>query len=164
MRVLIVDDEVDLCSMLSDAIVDELSAAVTVVHTGIAGAQMISCERFDLALIDVRLPDCSGVALAVIAANENVPVLMMSGHPTASDRFGGFGCPFLPKPFDLDWLFEEVATAILHGAENVRRVRAAANITKVNLQTLTAVIEPSRRLLRESGEIPTQIRRPDPEE
>jgi DNA-binding NtrC family response regulator len=148
-RVLVVDDEPSICSLLTDALQDGLSADVTCALSGAAGATLIAVVQFDLALIDVRLGDGSGVGLAKLAANENVPVLLMSGHPSIAVDLQRLALPFLAKPFTMDRLFAEARRVILETADNINRVKASAARLQTNIESLTDVVETSRRLIKD---------------
>ena len=130
---LIVDDETNIRSSLHDALSREgyqVDSAAT-----LAEARARLDEACDFVLLDVRLPDGSGVdLLAEIkhAAPETV-VIMMSGHATIdvavrATQLGAFD--FLEKPLSLERLLVTLrnadATRVLR-AEN-RRLRPAWSI------------------------------------
>ena len=52
-------------------------------------------------MIDVMLPDMSGLELAGHAADRKVPVLLISGHLDLQDAGEMLDCPILAKPFSL---------------------------------------------------------------
>ena len=55
------------------------------------GLTALLTHSFDLAIIEAILPGGSGISLAAVAANENIPVLLMSGHPDANLKLQAFG-------------------------------------------------------------------------
>jgi DNA-binding response OmpR family regulator len=57
---------------------------------------------FDLAIIDVNLPEISGYELARRAANRNIPTLLSSGHPDADAKRIKSFCGAKP-PQKLGW-------------------------------------------------------------
>jgi DNA-binding NtrC family response regulator len=63
-----------------------IEAAVQCATTGRSGRRLLTGKGFDLAIIDLVLPDASGIALAAIAANENTPVLFITGRPNVTAR------------------------------------------------------------------------------
>lgn len=71
---------------------------------------------YDLILLDVMLPNVSGVDLCrVIRKTSPVPILFLSAKGTTSDRIEGLkagGNDYLPKPFDLEELLLRVAVLL----------------------------------------------------
>ena len=114
-RILIVDDEENIGRSLRLVLEREGYAVTTC--SSVAGAKAHS-HRADAYLIDVRLPDASGIDLVRwLRANDvEAPVLMVSGHGTIADaveatRAGAFD--FLEKPVGR----ERVLLAIRHALE-----------------------------------------------
>jgi CheY-like chemotaxis protein len=56
-------------------------------RTGSLALQAIETAGFDLAIIDVNMPEISGYELARRAANRNIPTLLSSCHPHAGAKF-----------------------------------------------------------------------------
>jgi len=115
-RVLIVDDEENIGRSLK-LILEREGYAVSACVTA-AEAKAYS-QRPDVYLIDVRLPDGSGIDLVRwLRANDvAAPVLMLSGHGTSAEaveatRAGAFD--FLEKPLSR----EKVLLSLKHALEN----------------------------------------------
>jgi DNA-binding NtrC family response regulator len=111
---------------------------------------MIAKGGFDLAVIDGRLPDMSGLALAELAANENIPVILMSGDAGTLLEFHRFGYQFLAKPFTLVALLSASSQVMNESRENILRVKASAAKMLANTNILRAELARSRKLLDES--------------
>jgi CheY-like chemotaxis protein len=94
-------------------------------RTGSLALQAIETAAFDLAIIDVNMPEISGYELAKRAADRNIPTLLSSGHPNVDIKLEEYGCPYLPKPYRVTELIGEAAEAITHADENIRRVKAS---------------------------------------
>jgi DNA-binding response OmpR family regulator len=146
-RILVVDDEPLLCDLFRVWLHDDLGADVECSLTGTIAAQMMIGKHFDLALIDALLPDSSGIALAELAANQNTPALLTSGHPDVIDRLDRFGFPNLKKPFIINSLIAEATSILSNAAQNILRVKASAVLMHSRTQALKAAIEESRRLV-----------------
>jgi two-component system OmpR family response regulator len=107
-RLLIVDDEDNLRSMLAAALRHhgfEVSAA----DCGRRALDMIPQERPDLVLLDVMMPDLDGfeVCRRVRANGDRTPVLFLTARDGTDDKVHGFavgGDDYLQKPFSLDEL------------------------------------------------------------
>jgi two-component system nitrogen regulation response regulator NtrX len=128
--ILIVDDERNILASLAGALGREGYAVETAATMAEARAKLR--ESFDALLLDVRLPDGSGVDL-LAEVRESAPdtvVVMMSGHATIetavrATRLGAFD--FLEKPVSLERLLVILAHATRARAleaEN-RRLRGA---------------------------------------
>src|SRR3990172_9472695 len=100
-RVLLVDDDVELASMLREYLQQE-GFEVTAVHDGEAGAAEALSGRYAIVVLDVMLPRLSGVeALRRIRTRSRVPVLMLTARGDDVDRIVGLELgadDYVPKP------------------------------------------------------------------
>ncbi len=82
-RVLIIEDEYALAAALS-TLVRRLGAEPVVAASGQGGIEKAQRQRFDLVLLDIGLPDMSGLeVLSVLReADEPPPVLIITAHGT----------------------------------------------------------------------------------
>jgi two-component system response regulator HydG len=117
-RVLVVDDEPVLLKAL-EALLARKGHHVTALDSPITATQRLAQEDFDVALLDVKMPDLSGLELltAVKHRRPEIEVIMMTGHATvetalAAVRAGAYD--YLTKPFDD---VELVARAVAKAAE-----------------------------------------------
>jgi DNA-binding NtrC family response regulator len=117
-RVLVVDDEPVLLRAL-EALLTKKGCHVTALDSPIVATQRLAQEDFDVALLDVKMPDLSGLELltAVKHRRPEVEVIMMTGHATvetalAAVKAGAYD--YLTKPFED---VELVARAVAKAAE-----------------------------------------------
>jgi two-component system, OmpR family, response regulator len=100
-RVLLVDDDDELASMLREYLQQE-GFDVTVVGDGEAGAEEALSGRHAIVVLDVMLPRLSGVeALRRIRTRSRVPVLMLTARGDDVDRIVGLELgadDYVPKP------------------------------------------------------------------
>jgi two-component system nitrogen regulation response regulator NtrX len=113
-RILILDDEPNIGGSLR-MILEREGYAVTVTRT-IADAKA-AAARADAMLLDVRLPDGSGIDLLrqLRERDNTAPVIMISGHATIRDavdatRTGAFD--FLEKPLSRDKVLLSIKNAL----------------------------------------------------
>lgn len=111
-KLLIVDDEDGIVEELVDFFSDE-GFAVKSAHTGEEAIQSLRSEGPDLVLLDLKLPDMSGLLVLKVAKemNPRIKVIVNTGYvdPNMIDQAEQLGCDvFLHKPFDLFRLKEEV--------------------------------------------------------
>ena len=62
-RVLVVDDEPNICNLLTDALASE-GIEVRAIGNGLEARDVLSHDRFDVVVIDVRLPGMDGLSLS----------------------------------------------------------------------------------------------------
>jgi two-component system response regulator HydG len=120
-RVLVVDDEPVLLKAL-EALLGKKGYDVVALDSPIAATQRLAAEDFDVALLDVKMPDLSGLELltAVKHRRPEIEVIMMTGHATVETalqavKAGAYD--YLTKPFDD---VELVARAVAKAAERKR--------------------------------------------
>jgi two-component system copper resistance phosphate regulon response regulator CusR len=118
----VIDDEVAFCEVVMSAL-ETSDRTVRCVGSASLGVDMLRRDHFDLALIDVVLPDGSGIALAEVALSENIPILFITGDLAAVDGLEMLGLPVLAKPFSLAQLDIETAEVMAHSRANLRRAR-----------------------------------------
>jgi DNA-binding response OmpR family regulator len=98
-RILIADDDRHLVELLR-ATLDEAGFDVVGAHSGLAAADLIQREDFDLIVLDVLMPGMSGDAVADLLdqLKPGLPVLLITGD--SGDQFvQAANLPLLRKPF-----------------------------------------------------------------
>jgi DNA-binding NtrC family response regulator len=131
-QILVVDDEPSILSTLKKAISLEGYGVDVAGGIGIA-EERLAKKSYDVLLLDVALPDGDGLDLLsrVRAANNEVAVIMMSGHATidAAVRATKLGAlDFLEKPLSTDRLLVmlENALRLVRAEAEARELRSAA--------------------------------------
>ncbi|AFK06127.1 MULTISPECIES: sigma-54 dependent transcriptional regulator [Mesotoga] len=112
-KVLVVDDDLAFNGLLGAALEEEGYEVVQVYNLE-QTLKQISEEVFDCLILDVRLPDGSGLDIISEAALSS-PVIVVSAHGdinTAIDAVKKGAFNFLEKPFDLNHALLEVKRAI----------------------------------------------------
>jgi two-component system response regulator PilR (NtrC family) len=114
--VLIIDDEPDLCELLSITL-QRMDLNPRTANSIAAGRRLLKAERFDLCLTDMQLPDGNGLELVewMQQNTPTVPVAVITAHGNMESavralKVGAFD--FVSKPLDLAGLRKLVATAI----------------------------------------------------
>lgn len=102
-RILVIDDDTELCELLSDYLGSE-GFEVQTVNQGEAGAQQALAEEYALVVLDVMLPGMNGFdVLRKIRETSKVPVIMLTARGDDIDRIVGLELgadDYLPKPFN----------------------------------------------------------------
>lgn len=133
-EILIIDDSEHIASLLANHVLPELGFTAIVAHTGRQGLQRIRARLPDLILLDLQLPDISGLDLLRMIAQEgyDVPVILMTAHGSESIAVEAFRLGarnYLIKPFsDIE------ARAVIDQALRERRLRRDKERLTASLQ------------------------------
>jgi two-component system NtrC family sensor kinase len=133
-EILIIDDSQQICSMLAEYILPELGYTSVIANTGRQGLQRLRQRLPDLILLDLQLPDISGLDLLRLIAQEgyDVPVILMTAHGSegiAVEAFRLGARNYMIKPFS-----ETEAQAVIDQALRERRLRREKEQLTRNLQ------------------------------
>ena len=112
MRVLIVEDETQLASVLARGL-RRRGMAVDLAHDGASGLEMAQINHYDVVVLDRDLPALHGdeVCRALAAGRAGPRILMLTAAGSIGDRVEGLAIgadDYLPKPFD----FAELAARV----------------------------------------------------
>lgn len=142
MKVLIVEDEPNLCRTLAKALREE-GYAVDTAGAGDDGLRMAFDYDYDVVVLDVMLPGLDGwELLRRLRTSKATPVLMLTARDAAADRVRGLdggADDYLVKPFDLNELFARLRAIIRRHAGKPRPVielddvRVDLNLRRVEL-------------------------------
>jgi DNA-binding NtrC family response regulator len=144
-RLLIVDDEPDIRSLLADVLGDEGYVVDTAEHAEAARAARAAGSH-DAVLLDIWMPGTDGIALLREwkSAGDAVPVVMMSGHGTIetaveATRLGAYD--FIEKPITLAKLLITLERAL-----EAQRLRADNQALRQQLTPPVAPLGESRAM------------------
>lgn len=114
--VLVVDDEPDICELLSITL-QRMDLTPRIAESVAVAQRLLKAEHFDLCLTDMQLPDGDGLDLVkwIQQYSPSVPVAVITAHGNMETavralKLGAFD--FVSKPLDLAGLRKLVATAI----------------------------------------------------
>ena len=122
MRILLVEDAEGLGEVIQDQIADE-GHAIDWVQTIAHAEASLHTTHYDLILLDLMLPDGSGIDLLIKIRNsgETTPVIILTARDQISDRINGLNAgadDYLVKPFDLSELSARIAAVSRRYAGN----------------------------------------------
>ncbi len=145
-RVLVVDDETQMVSIVSFAL-ETQGFVPSVARNAEQAWRMLCDEPFDLVVLDVMLPGASGIQLTErIRATSDTPVVLLTARGEEEDRLRGLlagADDYLTKPFSP----RELA---LRAAAIIRRTRSQASEQEI-LVNGPLSIDRGRRLARLDG-------------
>lgn len=148
-KILLVDDDVELVTMLKEYLEQE-GFEVTTVHDGEQGVAAALSGQYAIVVLDVMMPVMTGVeALRRIRAHSTIPVLMLTAKGDDMDRILGLELgadDYVPKPCMPRELSARIR-AILRRAE-------AAHAVEPSTLTLGALtMQPQKRQAEWKGRI-----------
>jgi len=136
MRVLVVEDEVNLAETIRDGLV-EAGFAVDIVHNGIDGlwqATEAPNGAYDALVLDIMLPGLNGYEVCRTLRSRKVwaPILMLTakdGEYDQADALDLGADDYLSKPFSFVVLVARLRALIRRGAPERPAVLAAGDLT-----------------------------------
>ena len=117
-RLLLIDDDIELCELLVEYLATE-GFSVVAVHDGEAGVKAALSGNHDMVLLDVTLPKLNGFeALRQIRQRSDIPVLMLTARGDDVDRIIGLEIgadDYLPKPYNHRELVARIKAILRRG-------------------------------------------------
>src|SRR5437762_3272636 len=122
MRILLIEDEVKLASLIKRGLVAE-RYAVDVAKDGGSGLEFAQTYQYDLILLDLMLPGMDGgeVLRRIRKENSSVPVLILSARGSVEDKVSHMergADDYLTKPFAFAELLVRVKALMRRGPVN----------------------------------------------
>lgn len=148
-KILIVDDEADIVSMLKDYFEFNGYDTITAVD-GLEAIQKAETQP-DIILLDINMPDIDGMEVCMrIRDFVSCPILFLTARIEDGDKIKGFGIgadDYIVKPFSIDELGARVAA-------HLRRERRQRESAKVRLDDKLAIDYTERSLYYNGEQIP----------
>jgi two-component system, OmpR family, response regulator len=151
LRVLVVDDEVNIAELVGMALRYE-GFDVTSAHTGAKAVSTAKSFDPDAVVLDVMLPDFDGLEVLrrMRSADPDVPVLFLTARDAVEDRVAGLtagGDDYVTKPFSLEELVARLRGLLRRAG--ARRAESTSVLTVGDLE----LDEDSREVRRAGDEI-----------
>ncbi len=115
--ILVVDDDIAHRTMLRILLGWEYE--IVEADCGSEAIEQVRKQPFDVVLMDMRMPEISGVEALdrIKATNPKIPVIMMTAycsHKTAAEALRKGAYDYITKPFDFDRLRSTIEKAMAH--------------------------------------------------
>ena len=115
-RILVVDDDPDICDNLRD-ILSDLGYQVDTAHDGPSALELVGRRPYDIALLDLKMPGMDGLTLyreikKQRAGTVSLLVTAFAGAATAEEALSAGAWKVLAKPVDLSKLLHFVEEAL----------------------------------------------------
>jgi OmpR-family two-component system manganese-sensing response regulator len=123
MRILVVDDEIELTGPLSRVLSRE-GYSVDAAYDGTSGSQLAQTSNYDLMILDWMLPGKTGLEICQELRSRGIttPVLFLTAKDTLDDRVEGLDAgadDYLVKPFELRELLARVRALLRRPASQI---------------------------------------------
>ncbi len=128
MRILVVEDQTKTSQFIKKGL-NEVGYSVDIAESGSSAESFMASSEYDLVILDVMLPDQSGIDTARHLRRDEYkgPILMLTALSTTKDKVNGLDAgadDYLTKPFSFEELLARVRALL-------RRSHSGANINSV---------------------------------
>ena len=169
-RILVIDDDVELCSLVSEYLQSE-GFQIECVHNGESGLERALAGDQVLVVLDVMLPGLNGFdVLRRIRDASNIPVLLLTARGEDVDRIVGLEIgadDYLPKPFNPRELVARIRAVLRRSQPNDDTMGGIVRVGDVELDPATRTVNRAGKpvdltsvefnllevLLREAGKV-----------
>lgn len=122
-KVLFVEDDLNLGFVVKDQLQDH-GFQVDWATKGRQGLSKALSDQYDIALLDVMLPEMGGFELAeeIVEAKPELPFLFLTAKSMLEDKLKGLklGSDYLTKPFEMDELIARMENILSTGIGSVQ--------------------------------------------
>jgi DNA-binding response OmpR family regulator len=128
MRILVVEDDIQLAEILTEALTRQ-QYVVDVAKDGEAAWNWVESMKYELVVLDVTLPKLDGLRFcqrlrgceltSLAYRNCATPVLMLTARDTVADKITGLDAgadDYVAKPFDLEELMARIRALLRRGS------------------------------------------------
>ena len=120
-RILVIEDEKKIARLISDALAED-GFSVDVSYEGTPGLAMAVANDYDLLILDIMLPDLSGLDILkrVRRGGSSLPVIMLTARHAIEDRVEGLdggADDYVTKPFYIEELKARINAQLRRASE-----------------------------------------------
>jgi two-component system, OmpR family, response regulator len=137
MRLLLIEDDPKIASFVVSGL-KAAGFAVDHCSSGLDGLHMALTEPYDVAIVDIMLPELDGLSVIAKLRKEkvNTPVIILSAKDAVDDRVSGLQAgsdDYLTKPFAFSELLARVQALIRRASGATEPTRLAAGTLEMDL-------------------------------
>ena len=133
MKILIVEDDVEISTMLKNFLITENFEVITALD-GESACEKFFSDNFSLVLLDLMIPKMNGIeVMSKIREHNTVPIIIISAKDTDSDKTLGLGLgadDYITKPFSVTEVLARIKA-------NIRRSTQYAMGTSMEQPVIT---------------------------
>jgi len=148
-KILIVEDEMKIARLIQLELEHE-GYQTKAVHTGTEGFLAFQQEDWDLLLLDVMLPELSGLEVLrrIRSTDDHTPVILLTARDALPDKVSGLDLganDYITKPFQIEELLARIRVWLRHPS--------SANDASASLHIGDLVVEEKTREVRRDGQL-----------
>ena len=172
-KILIIEDEISFSEALS-FLLEKEGYSTHIAETGKAGLDAFKSESFDLILLDLMIPEVSGIDVCrTIRATSQVPIIMLTAKDSEIDKVVGLELgadDYVTKPYSSRELIarvravlrrqeepDEVSGVLVGGNVRMDIERHIVSVDNVTISLPLKEFELLEFLMRNSGRVLTRI-------
>ncbi len=146
-KILIVEDEPKVATFINKGLLTQ-NIFGEIAFTGLEAISMFNKNHYDLVILDIGLPDMSGLDVCehIRKSNNRIPIIMLTAMGSLSDKLSGFEVgtnDYMVKPFDFMELLVRVKSLLKHYAAPVEK--------KKTMQVSDLELDLNEKVARRSG-------------
>ncbi|MCY7676450.1 response regulator transcription factor [Bacillus safensis] len=150
-KILVVEDEKKIARVLSLELEYE-GYEVTVKETGMDGLQALEEDSFDLVLLDVMLPELSGLEVLrrVRKTNTATPIILITARGSVPDKVSGLDLganDYITKPFDIEELLARIRAQLRLNIQAQEEKETELSIADLTVNEKTREIQRAGQML-----------------
>lgn len=150
MRILVVEDQVKTSQFVKKGL-NEVGYSVDIAESGSAAESFMASSEYDLVILDVMLPDQSGIDTARHLRRDSYmgPILMLTALSTTKDKVNGLDAgadDYLTKPFSFEELLARVR-ALLRRSSTKNILNSVLKFSELEMDLV------HRKVKRQNSEI-----------
>lgn len=127
MKILLVEDDVEISEMLKNFLMTENFEVVTA-YDGESACEKFFVDEYSIVLLDLMIPKISGMeVMKTIRASSTVPIMILSAKDTDSDKTLGLGLgadDYVTKPFSVTEVLARIKANIRRNTQYTAAVAA----------------------------------------
>ncbi len=127
MKILLVEDDVEISEMLKNFLITENFEVVTA-YDGESACEKSFADEYSIVLLDLMIPKISGMeVMKTIRASSTVPIMILSAKDTDSDKTLGLGLgadDYVTKPFSVTEVLARIKANIRRNTQYTAAVAA----------------------------------------
>ncbi|BAY26396.1 multi-component transcriptional regulator [Calothrix sp. NIES-2100] len=132
MKILLIEDDKQITSMLSEAF-STLNYQLETINDGQTGLELLKTFEYDLLILDLMLPRLDGISLCrqIRLLGYQIPILMLTANQDISARVTGLEAgadDYLIKPFELSELIARIRALMRRLNTNLAKVLVWENL------------------------------------
>ncbi|MDN3583355.1 response regulator transcription factor [Mucilaginibacter flavus] len=140
-RICLVEDEEKVAAFISRGL-QEHDYVVVHVNEGISALELVTAQSFDLIILDLMLPDISGLDLCrqIRKDNATIPILMLTALDRVDDKVNGLQAgadDYLVKPFHFNELLARISALLRRFKPIILQEDGLLTFSDLKLNTFT---------------------------